>query len=124
VRAADGPPGGGAALERRPVERQAGLLERVGHPQPARQPVGPERAERRHPRGAVVVDEVGADVEVLVRVVQGRQLRGGDDPDALPGSGGQRLVHALRGVVVGEREELDAGPGGRADDSRGRQRAI
>jgi hypothetical protein len=36
----------------------------------------------------------------------------------------ERLVDAVRGVVVGERQQLDAGAGRRRHDGRGRERAV
>jgi hypothetical protein len=59
-----------------------------------------------------------------VLLVERRELGAGHDSDAGLGARGAGLVDAVRGVVVGEREQLDAGPCGGADDIPGRERAI
>ena len=56
--------------------------------------------------------------------VHRRELGGGGVAQAeLAGARG-RLGHAVDGVVVREREQLDARRGGALDDLRGRQRAV
>ena len=74
----------------------------------------------------VVVDRVGADVQVLVDPVERADLDAGDDADraAARGRRGERGVDAGDGVVIGQREQLDAGVGRRLDDLRGRERTV
>ena len=48
----------------------------------------------------------------------------GHHPHAVHGAGGERLVHAVDGVVVGEREQLDPRLGGVLDHLGGRQLAV
>jgi hypothetical protein len=62
-----------------------------------------------------VVDPVAEHVEVLVGAVHRRDLRGGHHAHAVEGAGGQRLVHAVDRVVVGQRQEAHARRGGVLD---------
>ena len=69
-----------------------------------------------------MIDVVAEDVQFAPDgsvAIDGRDLDGGDDPDALLLAGGDRLGDAADGVVVGQRELLDAG-GGRPLDDLGR----
>jgi hypothetical protein len=86
--------------------------------------VGDEVGQRRGERRVRVVEVVAEDVEVLVVAVQGGELGGGDEADALGLRGFERLVDPGDRVVVGEREQLDAGVRGGADDLGGRERAV
>ena len=72
-----------------------------------------------------VVELVAEDVQVLVLAVDGGQL-GGRAENAMPWSrgGGARLGHAVDRVVVGQREQLDAGGGRMRDHVGGRQGAV
>ena len=57
-----------------------------------------------------MVEQVAADVEVLALAVERRDLGGRDDGDAVEVVGDvQRLGDAVDRVVVGQREQLDAG---------------
>ena len=98
---------------------------RVGHPSRAPVAVGAERGEALEQRGVGVVDAVAEDVEVLVLVLHGRDLHGGDEPQArVPLGLGERLVQPVDRVVVGQREQLDAVGGGEPDDLGGRERPV
>ncbi len=99
---ADDLPGGPAGIERRAVDRQPVRLEPAGHRlDPALAVAARRRQQRRQPRVAGV-DQVADDV-VLVVAVAGRDLDRRHDAyaEALPGGDG--LVDAGRGVVIGQR---------------------
>ena len=49
---------------------------------------------------AAVVDAVAEHVQVLVLAVDSRDLGGRDDPDAVHGTGRERLVDTVDGVVI------------------------
>ncbi len=59
-----------------------------------------------------MVDEVGADVEVLVGAVEGGDLGARHDRDPVLRSGAQGFGDAVDRIVVGEGEPLDAGGSG------------
>ena len=59
-----------------------------------------------------MVDPVAEHVQVLVLAVDRGDLGGGHHPHAVERAGRQRLVHAVHGVVVGERQQPHAGLGG------------
>ena len=61
-------------------------------------------------------DAVAEDVHVLVGVPQRADLDRRNDPHAMVGPGAQRLSDAGDRVVVGQREQLDAGLCGCGDD--------
>ena len=82
------------------------------------------RAAARCRTRVAVVDAVAEDVEVLVGAVDRRDLGRGDDRTPCSRAGGERLVDAVDGVVVGQRQQLDAGGGGVGDDLGGRQLAV
>ncbi len=56
--------------------------------------------------------------------VDGGDLDGGDDAHAVALAGGDRLGDAADGVVVGQRQQLDAGVGGALHDLGGGQGAV
>jgi hypothetical protein len=87
---------------------------------PVRASVEQALAEQRAP----VVDPVAEDVQVLVVAVDRGDLRRGYHADPVHGAGGEGLVHAVDRVVVGQREQLDAGPGGVLHHLSGRQIAV
>jgi hypothetical protein len=107
-----------------PVDRPATFSQRVGHPRDACVAVFAELGERGQERAMLVVDPVAEQVEVLLRTVQGRDLDRRDDPHAVSAPGGQRLFDAVDGVVIGQREQLDARRRGARDDLRGRQLSV
>ena len=72
----------------------------------------------------VVVDRVAEDVEVLVIGVERRELGRRDEADAVHARRGQRLVDAVDGVVVGQREQLDPVRGRARDDVSRRERPV
>ncbi len=55
-----------------------------------------------------MVDPVAEHVQVLVGPVDGGDLGGGHHAHAVQRAGGERLVDAVDGVVVGQRQQLDA----------------
>ena len=71
-----------------------------------------------------MVDPVAEHVKVLVAAVDGGDLRGGDHGHAVLDTGAQRLVDAVHGVVVREREQLDARPRGVLHDLGGGQVTV
>ncbi len=101
------------------VELQALLAQSVGHAQGAALAVGEEVGEGRGESGVGVVDQVAEDVQfarqcrrVLRRVVDRGDLHGGHDAHPKPRARVEGLGDAGDGVVVGERQQLDAGLGG------------
>jgi hypothetical protein len=71
-----------------------------------------------------LVDAVAEDVQVLVLVLHAGDLDGADEPDAVRGRDLARLGDAVDGVVVAEREELDAGLRRALDHLAGGQGAV
>ena len=86
--------------------------------------VGAEVLERRLQPGVRGIELVAEDVQVLVLAVDARELGGGREADAVLARRGLRLRDAGDRVVVGQRQQLDAGRCGSRDDLGGRQRAI
>jgi hypothetical protein len=114
-----------ALLEHRVVDRPSQLLERLAHPVRARGSVVAVAGELGQEVGVVVVEAVAEDVQVLELVLHAGDLRRRHDRDAADGlCGRDRLVDAVDRVVVGQREQLDAGLLGEADDLGGGQRAV
>ena len=124
VRAADRLARRLACLDRSRVHLEAELAK------PVRHRVGPALAVRAcveqalAQQAAAVVDPVAEHVQVLVLAVHGRDLCGRDDADSVHGAGGERLVHAVDRVVVGEREQLHTGQGGVLDHLGSGQLAV
>ena len=106
------------------VEREAELAQAIGHRVDAAHPVGAEVLERRLQPGVARVELVAEDVQVLVLSVDARELGGGRQADAVLARGGERLGHAGDGVVVGQREQLDARGRRLRDHLRRRQRTV
>ena len=124
VRAADRLAGLAARLERRVVELEAELAQAVGHLADPPRAVAAEVVQRGLELLVGVVELVAEDVQVLVRAVDGGQLGGGRERDAVLGGGGARLGHAVDRVVVGQRDELGARGGRVGDHVGGRQGAV
>ena len=144
VGATDRPTGCPQPLDPDPVDGEAELVERGEHPVGPQPPLGPGRGELAQQIGVVRVDPVGQDVAVVAGLGQGRDLAAGDDPDAVLGPGGERLVNPLQGVVIGQGEQAhpgrrrpghtrpgggtrrstSSGPGGRSRGGRPRGRAY
>ena len=118
------PPDALAVHELVVVEREAELAQAVGHRQDAAAAVGAEVLQRGQQRGVGGIDLVAEDVQVLVLAVHARELRGGREPDPVLARGGRRLGDPGDGVVVGEREQLDARGGRARDHLGGRQRPV
>jgi hypothetical protein len=108
----------------RVVELEAELAQPVGHRVDAPAAVGAEVLQQLEQRRVGDVDLVAEDVQVLVRAVDGGQLGGGGEADAVLARGGLRLRDAVDGVVVGQREQLHAGGRRAGDHVGGRQRAV
>ena len=106
------------------VERDAELLEPVGHRPDAAAAVGAEVGERLAQHRVVVAQLVAADVEVLELAGDRRQLGGRRAAQAVLARGRQRLADAVDRVVVGERHGLQARDRGVRDDVRGGQRPV
>ena len=89
-----------ARLDRRRVHLEAELAKpvrhRVGTTLAVRARVEQALAQQR----AAVVDPVAEHVQVLVLAVDRRDLGGRDDPDAVHGTGRERLVDTVDGVVI------------------------
>ena len=103
---------------------EAELLEPVGHrPDPAAA-VGAEVRERRAQVRVVVAQLVAADVQVLELAAHARELGRRGAAQAVLARGAERLRHAVDGVVVGQRHQLEARRGGVRDDVGGRQGAV
>ncbi len=113
-----------ARVDRGGVDLEAELPEpvrhRVGAALAVRAGVEQALAQQR----AAVVDSVAEDVQVLVGAVDGRDLGGGHDPNAVDGARGEGLVDAVDRVVVGQRKQLHTGRGGVLDHLGGRQLAV
>ena len=71
-----------------------------------------------------MVDPVAEHVQVLEWPVDRRDLRGRDHAHAVQSARGQRLVDAVHGVVVGQRQQLHAGAGRVLDDLGGGEVAV
>ncbi len=72
----------------------------------------------------MVVDEVGADVEVLPGAVERGELCSRDHLDTVGLTARERLVDAVHGVMVRQRQELDPGRRRGADDAGRRQLTV
>ena len=104
-----------ARLDRSGVDLEAELAEPLRHRVGAALAVRARVEQPLAQQGAAVVDPVAEHVQVLVLAVDGRDLGGRDHPDAVHGARGERLVHAVDRVVVGQREQLHPGQGGVLD---------
>ena len=124
VRTADRLAGLAARLQRRVVELEAELAQAVGHLGDPPCPVAAEVVQRRLELLVRVVELVAEDVQVLVPAVDGGQLGGGREREAVAGGGVARLGHAVDRVVVRQRDELGAGGGRVGDHVGGRQGAV
>ena len=120
MRAPDRLAGGAARGERRVVERVAAARSSAGHPLGAQLAVRARAAQPLEQQPIVVVDAVAEDVQVLVAGVDRRDLgRRQQRRSRARRRPRERLVDAVDGVVVAEREQLDAGRGGRGDEIAG-----
>ncbi len=127
VRAPDRLAGGDALLELRAVELEAELLQRRGHPQRALLAVGEELGESRGEGRVGVVDVVAEDVQFARRLPVGvdrGDLDRGNHLHAVALARAQRLGDAGDGVVVAQRQQLDAGARGALHDLGGLERAV
>ena len=88
------------------VELEAQLAQLVGHRVDPADAVGAEVVERGQQRLVGVVELVAEDVQVLVRAVDGGELDGRAQVDAVARGCRERLGHAVDRVVVGQREQL------------------
>ena len=113
-----------ARLDRRRVDREPERAQLVRHRLGATLPVGAGVLEALAQERAAVVDPVAEHMQVLVLPVHRRDLRGGHDPHTVNGTGGERLIDAVDGVVIGERKQLDPGRRGVLDDLGSRKRPI
>ena len=124
VRPADRLAGVAALREHGVVDLPAELLQLRGHALGAQLAVGARGEQTLGEDRVVVVDAVAEHVQVLVAAEHRRDLGRGDDRHAVLGAGGDRLVDAVDGVVVGQRQQLDSGGRRVRDDLRGRQRPV
>jgi hypothetical protein len=124
VGAADRLAGPPARLQGRVVQLEAQLAQAVGHVGDPAGAVAAEVVQRGLEVLVGVVELVAEDVQILVRAVDGRELGGGREGDAVLGGGLARLGHAVDRVVVRQRDELGAGRGGVGDDVSRRQGAV
>ncbi len=111
-------------LDRRRVDLEAELAEPVRHRVGAPLAVGARVQQALAQQRAAVVDPVAEHVQVLVLAVDRRDLRGRHHADAVDGAGGERLVDAVDGVVVGQGEQLDTGLRGVLHDLRSRKLPV
>ena len=95
------------------VELEAARAQGVGHPAPARGPIGTELGQRLEQARGAVVEHVAEEVEVLPAAVQSGELDGADHAEAMSRARLERLVDAVHRVMVGERQQLHARLGGR-----------
>jgi hypothetical protein len=125
MRAADRQARMAACVEGGAVEDEALLLEGGGHAIGAARPILTEPLEPVEEPGVGVVEAVAKDVKVLALAVQRGQLDRGDDAEVRRVRGRvERLLDAVDGVVVGEREQRDTGSRRARDDLRGWERPV
>ena len=106
VGAAQDRPGGPAALQHLLVDGEAELIQSLRHPVRPAVAVGPSLRGPLQQHRITVVDAVAQDMKVLVFLLHGRQLYGGDERDPLIGGGLERLIHAPHAVVVAQGQLL------------------
>ncbi len=97
-----------ASGKRRIVDREAELVELRRHPLGAQLAICARAGEAFEQQRIAVVDPVPQHVQVLVIGVDGRYLGRRQQREAASTSRRERLVDAIDGVVVAQREELDA----------------
>ena len=124
VRAAQRQAGVPALGERAVVELEPELAQAVRHRLHAPAAVLAEVRERVAQRRVAVVELVAEHVQVLVLAVDRRELGRGRQAHAPLRRRGQRLGHAVDGVVVGQRQQLDAAARRERDHRGGRERAV
>jgi hypothetical protein len=95
-----GLPGSLARVDKGGVNLESELAQLLRHRVGTALAVGARIEQALAEQGAAVVDPVAEHVQVLVVAVNGRDLGGRDDPHAVHGSGGQRLVNPVDRVVV------------------------
>ena len=106
------------------IDLEAELAQAFGHRLRATLAVAAGVEQALGEQRAAVVDPVAQHVQVLVDAVDGRDLCGGHDAHAAEGARRERLVDPVDGVVVGERQQLDARAGRVLDHLGRRQVAV